>query len=137
MERNRFCLSCRSPIPPHYRKDRKYCPVKFGRKNYCKNARHNRETLREYHQNKGINKIHRENWRILNTIMMGRESCLINEAELLYLGFHLEYAVVQAELTNTKNKAFLYREFALELIADKRYKIIRHGKQFTNSKNRC
>ena len=130
MEASRKCLHCGEPLPERSRSDRKFCPQKFGILNFCKNAYHNPNTLSEYHENKGLKKINQQNCNILKQLLGKDEARIITDQELIGEGFKLEFIINKAQMRVSKNEAFLYLDYGLELLGNNSYKIFKHGKRF-------
>ncbi len=126
----RKCLHCGLPIPEGCRSDRKYCPEKNGIVDYCKNKVNNVQTQAEYHDTKGIKNIHILNRDILKRLLGKQETREIAEQDLVREEFKLEFIINKAQMRISKNEAFLYLEYGLELIGNGCYKIFKHGKQF-------
>ena len=126
----RRCLHCNDPLPQRSRKDRKFCPQKYGVKDFCKNATNNPKMLMLYHENKGLTKINRTNRDILKRLLGSLEFQQISEQELINEGFKLEFIVNKAQMRISKNEAFLYLDFGLEVLGNNNYKIFKHGRRF-------
>jgi len=126
----RKCLHCGEPLPEKSRKDRKFCPQKHGVKDFCKNAMHNPKTLLLYHDAKGITKINQLNRDILRRLLGSLQYQQISEQELINEGFKLEFIINKAQMSISKNQAFLYLDFGLEVLGNSLYKIFYHGKRF-------
>ncbi len=126
----RRCLHCAELLPERSRSDRKFCPQKFGIINYCKNAYHNPITLSEYHEHKGLRKINKLNRDILKQLLGNNETRTISESELVQSGFRLEFIINKAQMRTSKNEAFLYLDYGLELLGNSTYKIFKHGRRF-------
>ena len=126
----RRCLNCGEPLPERCRKDRKFCPHKNGIKDFCKNATHNPKTSLAYHDAKGLNKINQLNKNILQRLLGSLQHRQISEHELINEGFKLEFIINKAEMSISKNEAFLYLNFGLEVLGNNNYKIFKHGRRF-------
>lgn len=124
------CPYCDTPIPEECRSDRKYCPFKYGIKDYCKNAVNNKDTLIEYHSNKNLNKINNENRNCLRVLLGSENVREVSLQQLLDVGFKMNYHIQQATMRESGNPALLYIEFGLEQLDNNRYKIFKHGRKY-------
>ena len=126
----RKCPHCGDPLPERSRSDRKYCPVKYGIANFCKNETHNPKTKAEYQEQKGLKKINRINRDILKRLLEIDEYSEISEQQLKQEGFRLEFILNKAQMRVSGNEAFLYLVFGLEVLGNGNYKIFKHGRRF-------
>jgi hypothetical protein len=127
---SKVCLHCGDQLPPRSRADRKFCPVKFGIWNHCKNSYHNPKALADYHENKGIVAINKRNRDILKLLLGDWETALVNERTLLSMGFKMAYMINKARMEQSQNMVALFLEFGLEYLGNQQYKLFRHGKKF-------
>jgi hypothetical protein len=126
----RQCNACGDYLPETCRKDRKFCPSKYGVKDFCKNKANNPKALETYHLNKGLAKIHKGNRDILKRLLGTVSVREISHQELINEDFKMSFVINQAEMSISKNPALLYLEYGLEQLANNQYKIFRHGREF-------